>query len=116
VQSFGQGDQVLLTRFPFDAARQALRGEEPEQLGPLSWLSHGPFLMKGIEEPLEICEVGEAGKAKLERPPDSKKARRFFPPTLNRFWGGGQRSTKQFQEPGGCWKKRSAKADLERSG
>jgi len=78
VQSLGQGDQVLLTRFPFDAARQALRGEELEQLESLSWLSHGPYLMKGVEEPLEICEVGEAGKAKLEQPPDSKKARRFF--------------------------------------
>jgi eukaryotic-like serine/threonine-protein kinase len=78
VQSLGQGDQVLLTRFPFDAARQALRGEELEELEPLSWLSHGPYLMKGVEEPLEICEVGEVGKAKLEQPPDSKKARRFF--------------------------------------
>jgi class 3 adenylate cyclase/tetratricopeptide (TPR) repeat protein len=78
VQSLGQGDQILLTRFPFDSARQALRGEELEQLESLSWLSHGPYLMKGMEEPLEICEVGEAGKAKLEQPPDSKKARRFF--------------------------------------
>jgi class 3 adenylate cyclase/tetratricopeptide (TPR) repeat protein len=78
VQSLGQGDQVLLTRFPFDAARQALRGEELEQLESLCWLNHGPYLMKGVEEPLEICEVGEAGKARLEQPLESKKARRFF--------------------------------------
>jgi len=30
--------------------------------GPLSWLNHGPYLLKGVEEPLEVCEVGEAGK------------------------------------------------------
>jgi len=52
VQSLGQGDQILLTRFPFDAARQALRGEELEQLESLSWLSHGPYLMKGVHRRL----------------------------------------------------------------
>jgi class 3 adenylate cyclase/tetratricopeptide (TPR) repeat protein/tRNA A-37 threonylcarbamoyl transferase component Bud32 len=78
VQSLGQGDQILMTRFPFDAARQALRGEELQELETLSWLSHGSYLMHGIEEPLEICEVGEAGKAKLEQPLDSKKAHRFL--------------------------------------
>src|SRR3984893_12594179 len=34
--------------------------------------------MKGVEEPLEICEVGEAGKARLRQPPDSEKAHRFI--------------------------------------
>ena len=34
--------------------------------------------MKGVEEPLEICEVGEAGEARLRQPPDSKKAHRFI--------------------------------------
>jgi class 3 adenylate cyclase/tetratricopeptide (TPR) repeat protein len=77
VQSLGQADQILLTRFPFDSAHQALRGEDLEQIEALSWLNHGPYLMKGVEEPLEICEVGEQGKAKLARPPDSAKAHRF---------------------------------------
>ena len=40
-------------------------------------LNHGPYSMKGVEEPLEICEVGEEGKARLRQPPDSEKAHRF---------------------------------------
>jgi len=80
VQSLGEADQILLTRFPFDAARQALRGEELKNIGALSWLNHGPYVMKGVEEPLEICEVGELGKAKLTQPADTQKAHRFISP------------------------------------
>jgi serine/threonine protein kinase len=78
VQSLGQADQILLTRFPFDSARQALKGEELRGIEALSWLNHGPYRMKGVEEPLEICEVGEEGKARLRQPPDSEKAHRFM--------------------------------------
>jgi class 3 adenylate cyclase len=78
VQSLGEADQILLTRFPFDAARQALRGEDLDGVDPLSWVNHGPYLLKGIEEPIEICEVGELGRAKLGRPPDTEKAHRFI--------------------------------------
>jgi serine/threonine protein kinase/class 3 adenylate cyclase len=78
VQSLGQADQILLSRFPFDSARQALKGEELPGLEALSWLNHGPYRMKGVEEPLEICEVGEIGKARLMRPPDGEKAHRFI--------------------------------------
>jgi eukaryotic-like serine/threonine-protein kinase len=78
VQSLGQADQILLSRFPFDSARQALKGEELRGIESLSWLNHGPYRMKGVEEPLEICEVGEAGKARLRQPPDSEKAHRFM--------------------------------------
>ncbi len=80
VQSLGQADQILLTRFPFDAARQALRGEELKEIGALSWLNHGPCVMKGVEEPIDICEVGEQGKAKLIQPTDTEKAHRFLSP------------------------------------
>jgi len=69
VQSLGQADQILLSRFPFDSARQALKGEELHGIGTLSWLNHGPYRMKG---------VGEAGKARLRQPPDSEKAHRFI--------------------------------------
>lgn len=41
VQSLGESDQILLTRFPFDVARQALKGEELKDIGTLSWLNHG---------------------------------------------------------------------------
>jgi WD40 repeat protein/class 3 adenylate cyclase/tRNA A-37 threonylcarbamoyl transferase component Bud32 len=78
VQSLGQADQILLSQFPFDSARQALRGEELHGIEALSWLNHGPYRLKGVEEPLEICEVGEEGKARLRQPPDSEKAHRFI--------------------------------------
>jgi WD40 repeat protein/class 3 adenylate cyclase/tRNA A-37 threonylcarbamoyl transferase component Bud32 len=80
VQSLGEADQILLTRFPFDAARQALRGEELKDIGALSWLNHGPYVLKGVEEPLEICEVGELGRAKLIQPVNTEKAYRFISP------------------------------------
>ena len=76
LMSLGRGDQILMTRFVFDNARQVLRGQDVEGVGPLSWLNHGPYLLKGVEEPLEVCEVGEAGKGALTPPTSSEKARR----------------------------------------
>ena len=76
VMSLGSGNQILLTRSAFDNARQALKGEEMAGLGALSWLNHGTYLLAGVEEPVEICEVGEANLAALKQPADSEKARR----------------------------------------
>lgn len=80
VMSLGGGDQILLTRFAFDNARQALRTGEFENLAELRWLSHGHYSLQGLEEPVEICEVGEEGLAVLKAPADSAKARRAFQP------------------------------------
>ncbi|MEA3208186.1 MAG: serine/threonine protein kinase, bacterial [Chthoniobacter sp.] len=80
VSSLGGADQILLSRFAFDSARQVLRGDDLGNLAPLSWLNHGPYLIKGVEEPLEVCEVGETGKSALTRPADTDKARRFLSP------------------------------------
>lgn len=77
VMGLGEGDQILLSRFAFDNARQILRGASDDGLGELSWLNHGFYLMKGVEEPIEVCEVGEIGRAVLRPPPDSAKAHRF---------------------------------------
>jgi serine/threonine protein kinase/class 3 adenylate cyclase len=76
VASLGGADQILMTRSPFDAAREVLKHEELEGIGDLSWHNHGPYILKGVEEPVEVCEVGETGRAALARPPDSPKARR----------------------------------------
>jgi serine/threonine protein kinase/class 3 adenylate cyclase len=76
VMSLGQGDQILMTRFAFDSARSVLRGEEMEGIKPLSWMNHGSYLLKGVEEPVEICEVGENGVACLKPPADTAKAHR----------------------------------------
>jgi serine/threonine-protein kinase len=70
------GGQILLTRGVFDSARQVLKGEDIPGIGPLSWVSHGPYLLKGIEEAVEVCEVGEAGARAFEPPKTSEKAQR----------------------------------------
>lgn len=77
VMSLAKANQVLLSRGVFDNARQVLKGEDIEGVGPLEWLNHGPYLLKGIEEPIEICEVREAGPAEAPSPPtSSEKAQR----------------------------------------
>ena len=89
VMGLAEGGQVLLTRAVFDSARQALKGEELEELNELkglkklnelSWLNHGPYLLKGIEEPVEVCEVGEVGVGVLRAPTGSDKAQRQVSP------------------------------------
>ncbi|MBE7561200.1 protein kinase, partial [bacterium] len=80
VMSLAAGGQILLTRAVFDNARAVLRGEELAGVGPLTWLDHGPYEIKGVEEPLSICEVGETGHAPLSPPADSAKAHRCCTP------------------------------------
>ncbi|MBM3837700.1 MAG: hypothetical protein FJ398_07005 [Verrucomicrobia bacterium] len=77
VMSLADGDQILMTRFAFDNARQVLKGQELEGLGSLSWLNHGTYSLKGVEEHLDLCEVGETGLARLLPPKDTDKAQRF---------------------------------------
>ena len=79
VQSLGEGDQILMTRFAFDNAKQVIKGTQIEGIGELAWINHGMYVLKGVEEPLEICEVGESGMAALRPPPDSEKVHRFNP-------------------------------------
>ena len=70
-----RGRQTLLTRSAFELARRAAVGETLS-VEPLQWLAHGPYLFKGVDEPLEVFEVGVAGFAPLSVPADSEKARR----------------------------------------
>ena len=49
VMSLGQGDQILMTRSTFDNARQVLKGRELADLGPLTWTSHGAYLLQGVD-------------------------------------------------------------------
>jgi class 3 adenylate cyclase/tetratricopeptide (TPR) repeat protein/tRNA A-37 threonylcarbamoyl transferase component Bud32 len=77
IMSLGNDDQILLSRFAFDNARLVLRGFDMPGIGELNWLNHGYYELKGVEEPLEVCEVGEAGFAALTPPGDSEKAHRF---------------------------------------
>jgi serine/threonine-protein kinase len=76
VMSLAEGGQILLTRGVFDSARQVLKGEDIEGVGPLSWVSHGAYLLKGIEEAVEVCEVSEVGQRAPLAPKTSEKAQR----------------------------------------
>ena len=81
VMSLAVGGQILLTRFPFDEARHFLREHPPvagRAVPPLRWLAHGPYMMKGRDEPLDIFEVGADGLAPLVPPPDGEKAKRHI--------------------------------------
>ncbi len=73
IGSLAQGTQVLMSLPVFNAARQRL---DEAQIGrPVSWLAHGPYLLKGIDEPVEIGEAGFTEVSPLVRPVDSEKAR-----------------------------------------
>lgn len=76
VMSVAEGNQILLTRSAFDNARQILKGLELPEVKELLWINHGTYELKGVEEPMEICEVGEVGEAVLQAPPDSDKVHR----------------------------------------
>lgn len=77
VMSLARGGQILVTRPVFDNARQVLKGEALEGVGSLSWLSHGLFELKGLDEPIEICEVAETASLQPTPPTSTDKARRL---------------------------------------
>lgn len=77
IMDLASGGQILCSRSVFDDARQALKGSGIEDVGTLAWVSHGPYMLKGRDEPLSICEVGEEGVAGFLRPSDTAKAKRL---------------------------------------
>ncbi len=77
LMSLATGSQTLLTRGAFDVARRAVEDSLPEAES-LRWLAHGGYLFKGVEEAVDVFEVGRKGLAPLAAPPDSKKARRVL--------------------------------------
>lgn len=81
--------QTLLTRGAFDLARRAAESS-PEDKERLRWLAHGGYLFRGIDEALEVFEVGLEGAAPLEAPGDSAKARRVLGDGTILGWRPGQ--------------------------
>lgn len=83
VTSLAEAGQILLTRSAFDSARQyvlehpAVNGSEAPAI---QWIAHGPYVMKGSDDPVDVFEVGAVGAAPLRAPPDSEKARRAVKP------------------------------------
>ena len=83
VMGLAVGEQILLTRWPFDEARHFVRMHPPVESGEvptLTWLAHGPYLFKGCDDPVEVFEVGALALAPLSAPPDGEKAKRAIRP------------------------------------
>ena len=79
VMSMATGGQVLLTHSVFDDARQfikAIPGVPDAGHAQLGWEAHGAYLVKGIDGPVDIFEVGERGFTPFQRPEDGAGARR----------------------------------------
>ncbi|WP_170115571.1 tetratricopeptide repeat protein [Melittangium boletus] len=79
VMSLARGGQILLTRVAFDMARRAFVGAHGEGWAP-TWRIHGFYMLAGVEEPVEVGEVG-VGHQSFAAPEDTAKARRVGPAT-----------------------------------
>lgn len=75
VAGLAHARQTLLTHAAFDLARRAAVGDTTASVRP-SWLAHGPYLFQGIDEPVEVFEVGLPGLSPLSAPHNGPKARR----------------------------------------
>jgi serine/threonine-protein kinase len=76
LMSVAGGGQTLLTRGAFDLARRAAVGEVAGE--EMEWLAHGRYLLKGVDEPVDVFEVGRRGFAPLAAPADSGKVKRLI--------------------------------------
>jgi eukaryotic-like serine/threonine-protein kinase len=76
--SLAGGRQTLLTAAAFDAVREDLAGRLADT--PTAWLAHGAYLFKGVDEPVDVFEIGTVGAAPLDVPADTTKAQRAVRP------------------------------------
>jgi len=70
--------QTLLGRTAYELARRATVGQPG--FDHYVWASYGEYHFQGLEEPFDVHEVGLAGHAPLQAPPDSQKAHRSVAP------------------------------------
>lgn len=75
LQGLASARQTLLTQSVFDLARR-VASEETRWGEELRWLAHGAYLVDGVEDSVELFEVGIQRFAPLEPPTDSSTARR----------------------------------------
>ncbi len=73
IMTLAAGGQTLLSDAAFEMARRASVGNATLNEG-VKWLHHGPYQVKGVEEALQIYEVGRVGGAPLSAPVKSDKA------------------------------------------
>jgi class 3 adenylate cyclase/tetratricopeptide (TPR) repeat protein len=76
LMSLAQGRQTLLTRAVYDLARRSAVAEM-DASQDLTWKEHGKYHAKGVDESIEVYEVGVADFAPLSAPMNSDKAWRI---------------------------------------
>jgi len=79
VMSVARGNQIFCTRAVFDNARGALKGRAVEGVGEAVWVNYGAYLLKGSDEPVELCEIGSADVAVLKAPEANDKVAPVMP-------------------------------------
>jgi len=79
LMSVGLPGQTLVSMVASTVARRSAVGEDSKARGA-SWLAHGLYSLKGIDEPMEIFEVGIEGISPLKAPPSSEKVTRAVVP------------------------------------
>jgi serine/threonine protein kinase/class 3 adenylate cyclase/dienelactone hydrolase len=78
IQSLALPGQILMSTEVFNSSRQQLRSEVGET--SIAWRAHGPYVLKGFDDPIGICEAGVEGEAPLHVPENSEKASRAVQP------------------------------------
>ena len=73
MMTLAAGGQTLLSDSAFEMARRASVGNSTLNEG-VRWLNHGPYQVKGVEEAIQIYEVGRVASAPLSAPLKSDKA------------------------------------------
>ncbi len=73
IMGLAVGGQTLLSDSAFEMARRASVGNAALNDG-VKWLHHGPYRVKGVEEAIQVYEVGRVGAAPLTAPAKSEKA------------------------------------------
>src|SRR5262249_16021642 len=76
VMSLAKAGEIVMTRAVFDMAPHVLKGEIIDGVGRLEWFNHGRYVLKGLDEPVELCEVREAGQETGGPPTSSDKVHR----------------------------------------
>ncbi|MEM7582275.1 MAG: protein kinase [Acidobacteriota bacterium] len=86
VVSLAGARQTLLTQSVFDLTRRAAV-DDARWDQDLRWLAHGGYLFQGVEEPMEVYEVGVVDFAPLTAPTDSAKAKRVVSVSAEQMLG-----------------------------
>jgi serine/threonine protein kinase len=82
--------QTLLTRAACDFAREHVRQlpfQSEATVGELGWERYGRYIVAGLDEPIEICEVGVKGEAPLAAPSEADGVERADSVEERQMWG-----------------------------